>query len=75
MDGTDASYWTCLPPMSWPASQWCLPSGRLRHPLGLGAPGAHGAGLSLHTFSGYLGFAVAPFTIILLAEFLGGAMP
>ena len=32
-------------------------------------------GRSAHTFSGYLGFAVAPFTIILLAEFPAGAMP
>jgi MFS family permease len=34
-------------------------------------PERMGRAFSLHTFSGYLGFAVAPFTIILLAETFG----
>ena len=34
-------------------------------------PERMGRAFSLHTFSGYLGFAVAPFTIILLAENFG----
>ena len=70
--GLDASYWTLffayviagIANGVYHPADYAILSASVR-------PERMGRAFSLHTFSGYLGFAVAPFTIILLAEFLG----